>query len=306
MSSISSDSISTCSNCGKGGEGNSDGIQLKSCAACRMVKYCSRECQIAHRPQHKKECKKRAAELHDELLFKQPPPNEECPICMIRLPSLTSGRTYMSCCGKMICSGCMYANAKMDPDKQLCPFCRTPIPDTVDDEETIKRLTERMEMNDAQAMYNLGTKYRHGLYGLSRDMAKAIELWHRAGKLGCASAYHNIGCSYESGDGAEMNMKQAKHYYELAAIQGHTGARHNLGGMEGHEGDMDRALKHYMIAAHDGDTDSMEAITNLFKLGIVRKSDYAAALKLYQTAVDEIKSDLRDEYAAFSGLQKYY
>ena len=38
------------------------------------VKYCNRECQIAHRPQHKKECKQRAAELHEEALFKQPPP----------------------------------------------------------------------------------------------------------------------------------------------------------------------------------------------------------------------------------------
>jgi len=72
MSSISSDSISICANCGKGGEGNND-IKLKTCTACRMVKYCSRECQIAHRPQHKRECKKRATELHDEKLFNQPP-----------------------------------------------------------------------------------------------------------------------------------------------------------------------------------------------------------------------------------------
>ena len=304
MSSISNDSISTCANCGKGGEGEAD-IQLKTCTACKLVKYCSRECQIAHRPQHKKECKKRAAELHDEVLFKQPPPNEECPICMIRLPSLTSGRTYMSCCGKMICSGCFCANAKMDLDKQLCPFCRTPIPDTVDDEETIKRLMDRMEMNDAQAIYNLGSKYRHGLYGLSRDMAKAIELWHRAGELGCASAYHNIGYSYDSGaDGVKMNMNQAKHYYELAAIQGHTGARHNLGCMEGRGGDMDRALKHYIVAANDGHTESMEAITKLFMLGFVSKGDYTKALKSYQAAVDGIKSDQRDEAAAF--CDKYY
>ena len=56
MSTISPDDISTCANCGKGGEGDDD-IQLKTCTACKMVKYCSRECQIAHRPQLKKECK---------------------------------------------------------------------------------------------------------------------------------------------------------------------------------------------------------------------------------------------------------
>ena len=59
----------TCANCGKGEECSGD---LKSCTACKLVKYCNRECQIAHRPQHKKECKKQAAELRDEKLFKQP------------------------------------------------------------------------------------------------------------------------------------------------------------------------------------------------------------------------------------------
>ena len=68
--------VSVCANCGKGEE---ESDKLKACTACKMVKYCNRECQIAHRPQHKKECKKKAKELHDEQLFKQPPPEEDCP-----------------------------------------------------------------------------------------------------------------------------------------------------------------------------------------------------------------------------------
>ena len=63
------DTTSTaCANCGKGEESNGD---LKACTACKLVKYCNRDCQIAHRPLHKKACKKRAAELHDEELFKE-------------------------------------------------------------------------------------------------------------------------------------------------------------------------------------------------------------------------------------------
>ena len=107
MSNTSSqNNSSTCANCGKIEEAGSN---LKSCAACKLVKYCSRECQIAHRPQHKKACKKKAAELHDEKIFKQPPLEEDCPICLMRLPSLETGRVYMTCCGKIICCGCMHA-----------------------------------------------------------------------------------------------------------------------------------------------------------------------------------------------------
>eukprot|EP00986_Skeletonema_menzelii_P020931 scaffold32715_cov160-Skeletonema_menzelii.AAC.1 len=46
-----------------------DGVKLKDCSACHLVKYCSVKCQRDHRPQHKRGCKKRVAELRDELLF---------------------------------------------------------------------------------------------------------------------------------------------------------------------------------------------------------------------------------------------
>jgi len=52
----------SCANCGKGEENSN---KLKKCSACLSVKYCSAACQKAHRPQHKKACKRRAAELHD-------------------------------------------------------------------------------------------------------------------------------------------------------------------------------------------------------------------------------------------------
>ena len=90
------DNITTCTACGKDGDG------LKKCVACMMVKYCSRECQIAHRPQHKKACKKRAAELYDEKQFKEVEP-DECPICMLPLPNIDE-TTIKSCCGKRICN----------------------------------------------------------------------------------------------------------------------------------------------------------------------------------------------------------
>ena len=93
--------ITTCANCGMGEENSGD---LKACVACKLVKYCNRECQIAHRPLHKKACKKRAAELRDEALFKEHPPTDDCPICFQPLPLDARQMNFESCCGKLICA----------------------------------------------------------------------------------------------------------------------------------------------------------------------------------------------------------
>ena len=105
--------IKCCANCGK--EEDED-INLKACVACKLVKYCNRECQIAHRPQHKKNCKKRSAELHDKKLFEDPPPPDDCPICFLPLPD-THQRSFRPCCGKLICDGCDCAVVAKDMGK---------------------------------------------------------------------------------------------------------------------------------------------------------------------------------------------
>jgi len=297
--------MSLCANCGKGEEA---GINLKTCTACKLVKYCSRECQIAHRPQHKKECRKRAAELHDEKLFKQPPPNEDCPICMIRLPTLGKGQTYKVCCGKIICSGCEYAPVCDHEGNQvdnICPFCRSSPPHSA--EEMIKRYEKRrVEMNDATAIYNHGCNYSEGRYGLPQNDAKALELYHRAAGLGSADAYYGIGIAYHIGRGVEVDEKKAIHYWELASMRGHVMARHNLGCYEGQAGNMDRAMRHYSISAKAGYKNALNGVHTLYSHGYATKDDYAKALHSYQAYVDEIKSEQRDEAAAAREVFHYY
>ena len=290
----------TCANCGKGEE---ESVALKNCVACKLVKYCSRDCQKAHRSQHKKECRKRAAELHDEKLFKQPPRKEDCPICFLQLPSLGIGNRYQTCCGKVICSGCIHAGVMMGDDK-LCPFCRTPAPNT--DEVYKKKVMERVEVGDVHAMDQLGCWYAEGMRGLPQDRDKALDLWRRAGELGYTKAYYSIGNAYLQGLGVERDEKKAVHYWELAAIGGDAASRHNLGNAEGCAGNIDRALKHFMIAVRDGSDSSLKAIKQLFMDGHATKDDYAKALGVYQAYLDEIRSVQRDEAAAFNDRYKYY
>ena len=295
------DITSACANCGKGDEG----CDLKFCTACKMVKYCNRDCQIAHRPQHKKACKKRAAELHDEALFKEPPPQYgDCPICFLRSPTMHTGSRYMSCCGKIICSGCCHADVydnqgKIIADKK-CPFCRTSAPTS--NKEGIQRLKKRMEVGDAYAFGMMGGFHATGQNGFPQDSAKAIECWHKAGRDG----YNNIGNAYDHGNGVERDKKMASHYYELAAMGGNVYARHNLGIDEYVVGNYDRALKHYMIAVRGGFTRSVKNIQQMYMDGHATKDHYANTLRAHQAFINEIKSDQRDKAAALGDDYRYY
>ena len=104
----------------------------------------------------------------------------------------------------------------------------------------------------------------------------------------------------------EIDKKKATKYYERAAMMGSTIARHNLGIEEENEGNMDRALKHYMIAVRNGQNKSLEEIKELYTNGFATKEDYTNALQSYQTYLGEIKSEQRDKAAATWDDCRYY
>jgi len=221
------------------------------------------------------------------------------------MPHLHSGRVYKACCGKIICQGCVYAADVRDKKSaSLCPFCRTPAPDS--QKEVIERYKVRMELNDAISMSDFGGFYAQGLHGLPQNYAKAFELWHRAEELGNMAAYNNLGVTYGAGRGVEVDEKKEKHYFELAAMSGSVMARHNLGVDEMQTGNMDRALKHWIIAVEGGFKRSVGSIKRLYSNGHATKDDYANALQAYQAHLNEIKSLQRDEAAAYNADWNYY
>lgn len=135
---------SCCASCGIAGV---DDIILKDCDGCDLVKYCNDARQHNHKSQHKEECKKRAAELRDELLFRQPESRHlgDCPICCLPLSIGLGKSTMMSCCSEIICKGCDFANWEREEEMRLqhsCLFCREPVPKT--DEECDKLRMKRM------------------------------------------------------------------------------------------------------------------------------------------------------------------
>jgi hypothetical protein len=276
--------VDSCASCGIAAI---DNITLKKCA-CNLVKYCSIDCQKNHRPQHKKMCKKRLAELHDDDLFKQPDSSYlgECSICCLSLPLDPKNSTMMGCCCKIICDGCNYANKKREIEQGLeerCAFCREP--EAKSQEEYNKRVMERAKKHDPVAMAQMGKSCRD-----EGDYGKALEYWAKAAELGDVEAHVGLGIAYYKGEGVEKDVKTAIHHLEQGAIGGHPDARVFLALHERNNGRFDRAAKHLLINANLGDDNSLKYLKDLFVVGIVSKEDYTAALRGYQTAVNETKN----------------
>ena len=283
--------------CASCGVAEVDDVKLKDCDDCGLVRYCSDDCKEDHRPQHEEECKKRAAELKDEILFKQPEGScyGDCPICCLPVPLELSKSTLYSCCSKRICKGCSYANQKREAEGRLrfkCPFCRTAVPNT--GAEIIELLMKRIEANDPVAIRRIGTiRYDEG------DYNSAFEHWTKAAALGDVRAHYELSIMYDEGEGVEKDEERALHHLTEAAIGGHPHARHNLGCIEGGNDRVDRAAKHFIIAAKLGYDDSLGNVKILYTDGHVSKEDFAAALRGHHAVIKAMKSPQREEAAVF-------
>ena len=280
-----------CASCGKAAV---DEVKLKKCG-CKLVQYCGVECQKNHRPQHKKECKKRMAEIREDLLFTQPGESHrgECPLCCLPLPLENSKTGLNSCCCKLICDGCNFANRARESRESLeqrCAFCREPIPDTKD--KCVKNLMERAKANDPLALYQLGSIYYN-----DGDFEGALKYYTKAAALGGIESHYELSRLYAEGKGVEKDMKKSMYHSEEAAIGGHPLARSILGYYENDNGRPDRAAKHFIIASKLGHDKSLDAAKKCFELGLVTKEDYEAALRGHQAAVDEMTSKQRDAAA---------
>ncbi len=285
-----------CANCGKAAV---DNIKLKLCTACKLVKYCSVDCQRNHRSQHKKACKKRAAEIRDDRLFTQPEESHlgECPICCLPLPLDPSKFSLNSCCCKHTCDGCDYANKMRELEQRLeqrCPYCREPMPKTK--EEADQYEMERVKANDPIALCGLGNNCED-----EGDYDGAFEHWAKSAKLGDAEAHNNLSMLYREGLGVEKDEKKSVYHAEEAAIGGHPEARFNLAVYEKNAERFDRAMKHWIIAANLGYDHALEEVKRGFAYEVVSKEDFESALRGHQAAVNATKSQQRS--AAERALQ---
>ncbi|KAK1743976.1 hypothetical protein QTG54_005573 [Skeletonema marinoi] len=260
MSTILETADTSCASCGIA---EADEIKLKTSIIVSKI--------IA---QHEATCKERAAELRDEILFRQPESTHvgDCPICCLPLPIeiVCCKSKLQTCCSKVICKGCFYANDLRQIEQSLDPT----------EEEENKMILKRVEANDPVAIAQVGRE-------------------HCAVELGDVNARYNLSLLYRKGGGVEKHMEKELYHLEEAAIAGQPHARYDLGIFEGAEGRFDRMVKHFIISANLGHDESIQELKKCYVRGFVSKEDFAGALRAHQSAVDATKSPQREEAAKF-------
>ena len=226
---------------------------------------------------------------------------DDCPICQLPLPLDAGKQSYFQkCCMKQVCNGCALAARKCGMGSVNCPFCRAPPPN---ESQSNAILQARVDAGDPAAIYFLGTQHGCGLGGFVRDASKAAELYERAAELGENNAHFNLANLYAKGTEVEKDAAKATRHLEVAAMGGHVFARRRLGYEEGMAGNYDISLQHFLIAAKLGCDDSLGMVKATFISGLATKADYAAALRGYQNAVEEMSSHDREEAKAL-GIEK--
>jgi len=228
--------------------------------------------------------------MHDKKLFTQPDETHlgECPLCFLPLPIDQGKSAFKTCCSESICKGCVYANMMANMHDKVkagsCPFCREP----ANDDENRKRSMKRVKANDPAAMSHMGTRCY-----VEEDYDGAFDYFTKAAELGDIEAHHFLGFLYYKGEGVEKNEGKMVYHWEMAAIGGHPQARHKLACYEWKNGNIERAVKHFVIAAKLGEEKSMKALWNAFKDGDITKEDLDATLRAHQAALNAMKSAQR-------------
>jgi TPR repeat protein len=123
---------------------------------------------------------------------------------------------------------------------------------------------------------------------MQADPTEAYRLYVKASALGHGAASDCLGYVYSEGScGVEIDVNEARRYFELSAAQGQISAIGNLAAMLANRGEYDEAkTKYFELAACGEDA----AIRNLQLMGMrqgnVNKAEIKAAARLCQRAKD--------------------
>jgi len=267
---------------------------MKKCAECKEVSYCSKACQISHWNVHKVQCAHRKAELEaakerEDKLFAEVKVahNDICPVCLevfrkpVREKSVQEKSVELTCCYQKFCLGCV--DGMKNNGVSHCPLCRMDFKQLVELGHS-KLLHDATSHRNPKAMVILSDMLLEGSQ-IGKNLAWARDLVQKAAELNHPEAHYKLGQIYGK-DGPLHDEMKSFHHFEEAAILGDLEARFELAFFESARLKTDRAVKHLMIASKAGHLKSLLGLKTYLDKGELTneqyeesKSGYGAALK---------------------------
>ena len=245
-----------------------------------------------------------------------------CPICFHRLPLQKSEHVYHTCCGQVICDGCVIGQQRTQlkepqfkelgimiedttPEEEqfrlieqhgnsiyVCPYCRAPFPKGA--EELLQRLYDRIEVrNDRDytiAVNQLGAYYRTGKHGLPQNLKKAEELFTKAYDLGNPDAAWHLYLLYHNYY-PNQNEKEKK-YLVRGEMIGNMECTSVLAKLACDSGNGEECARLCMKAALLGEDTSN--LLQCYRHNLLSKDDLATTLRANQALKDEVTTKRRD------------
>jgi len=208
-----------CANC----EAYGDHVNLRACSRCKLVDYCSRPCQAQHWTQgfHKRFCITPEERLVSLAIQKAEPPALECTIC--RHPMALHSSSFLPC------SHSFHAQCIQDlrsfADAKVCPVCREPLPPPP---EVLYEEAREAQLAIAKPK-DIPANQEGGAAALADDLAPAVRALRSAAGQGHVQAQFELGSMYKrGGPGVTRNSGISMRWFRRAAEQGHALAQLEL------------------------------------------------------------------------------
>lgn len=97
-----------------------------------------------------------------------------------------------------------------------------------DERRALSYLNKAIDWKSGKACFFMGNNYMDGSYGLPKDDEKAFEFFKKSAQYGNPEGMYNLGTRYFHGIGTERNLTLAEKYYKEAANKGNSYAAWNL------------------------------------------------------------------------------
>ena len=158
------------------------------------------------------------------------------------------------------------------------------------DEDQIKLLETAARRGLAEAQFELGVAFDHGL-GVTQNHATAAGWYQRAAEQGLTDAQYNLATLFDEGLGTPRDFERARDWYMRAADAGEARAMNNLGyiyekGLTGVR-DYGKAVVWYRRAARKGLAIAQSNLAALHYLGRGVTRDFEESYRWYKAAAEQ-------------------